>query len=207
MRLAIIDDNTTLLQSLAAILGGEKDIAVVGAFRSAEDALKKMDRIAPEVVLVDTGLPGMSGIEFIRQAKARFPKIEMLVHSTADDLKTVTSAFHAGATGYLIKGSKPRALVEAIMELYNGGAPMSPKIARMMISAFHHKISGDGDVLSHREKEILSGMDKGMTYREIAETLLVSPHTVRTHIRNIYGKLPATCKSEALRKAKQSGML
>lgn len=207
MRLAILEDSPALLESLRLVLGGENGITIVGAFRSAEDALKKLKRIAPEIVLVNIGLPGMSGIDFIKLVKTANPRVEMLVYSISEDLKTVSSAFNAGAMGYILKGSKPRVLVEALMELYDGGAPMSPKIARMMISSFHDQRDGNEFILSHREKEILSGLDRGLTYRDIAKTLLISPLTVRTHIRNIYEKLPAKSKEEALRKAKKSRLL
>ncbi len=207
MRLAILEDNVTLLDNLRVVLGGEGGITVVGAFSTAEDALANLKRTSPEIMLVDIGLPGISGIDFIKLAKAEDPNLEMLVYSAYDDWKTVSLAFSAGAMGYILKSAKPRQLVEAIMDLYEGGAPMSPRIARMIVTEFHAKIDSGADVLSQREREILGGMDKGMTYREIAKTLLVSPHTVRTHIRNIYEKLPATSKSEALRKAKKSGWL
>jgi len=207
MRLAILEDSLTLLENLKIVLDGEAGITVVGAFRSAEDALNKLKRLAPEIVLVDIGLPGMSGIDFIKRAKEKNPRIEMLVYSISEDLKTVSSAFHAGAAGYLIKGPKPRVLVEALMELYEGGAPMTPRIARMVISEFHANIGHCGDRLSQREQEILRCMDRGMMYRDIAKALLISPFTVRTHIRNIYQKLPAKSKTEALRQARKNGLL
>ena len=207
MRVAILEDNATLLDNLRLVLGGEGGITVVGAFSSAEEALTNLKRTSPEIMLVDIGLPGISGIDFIKLAKAEDPMLEMLVYSSSDDWKTVSSAFNAGAMGYIIKGAKPRQLLEAITDLYEGGAPMSPRIARMIVTDYHDRIDGEEDVLSQREREILTGMDKGMTYRDIAKELLISPYTVRTHIRNIYEKLPATSKADALRKAKKSGLL
>lgn len=206
MRLTIVQDSKALLESLKLVLGGEEEITVVGAYRSAEDALRNLKRSSPDVMLVGLGLPGMSGIELIKQARTEAPKLDVLVYSALDNLKTVYAAFSAGAMGYIIKGSKPRELVEALLALYDGGAPMSPKIARMMITEFHDRINGES-VLSQREMEVLAGMDRGLTYRNIAKNLLISPYTVRTHIRNIYEKLPAKSKEEALRKARKNGML
>lgn len=207
MRLAIVEDSPTLLENLRLVLGGEGGISVVGAFDNAEDALSNLKRLSPEIMLVDIGLPGISGVEFIRLAKEKSPRLEMLVYSISQDWKTVSAAFDAGAMGYILKSAKPRQLVEAVHDLHEGGAPMSPRIARMLITAFYGRDNGNGCSLSRREKEILTGLDKGMTYREIAKELILSPYTVRTHIRNIYEKLPATSKSEAIRKAKKNGLL
>jgi two-component system NarL family response regulator len=207
MRLAIVEDNSAILENLRLVLGGENDITVVGAYDNAEDALKNLSRVSPEIMLVDLGLPRMSGVELIACAKIQAPTIELLVYTVFDDWKSVFPALKAGATGYVLKGTKPRELVEAITGLYMGGAPMSPKIARMVIREFQDAIADAASVLTTREKEILSGMDKHMTYKEIAVMMHISPHTVRTHIRNIYDKLQAKNREEALRKAKKDSAI
>lgn len=207
MRLAIVEDSSPVLENLKILLGGEEDITVVGAFSNAEDALRKLETIAPEIMLVDLGLPGMSGVEFIKKAKARLPRVEVMVYTVFDDWPNVFAALKAGATAYILKGTKPKDLVEAIVGLHQGGAPMSPKIARMMIAEFYGQTEGCRYSLTAREKEILSCMDKHLTYKEVADKLGVSPLTVRTHIRNIYEKLQANSKSEALEKAKKSGVI
>lgn len=207
MRLAIVEDNIAILENLKLVLGGEGDISVVGAYDNAEDALGNLKRVSPEIMLVDLGLPKMSGLELIRRAKTEMPKLDMLVYTVFDDWKNVFSALKAGAAGYILKGTKPRELVEAIAGLHEGGAPMSPRIARMVISELHDEREGRHYALTPREREILSGMDKRMTYKELAGMMGISPFTVRTHIRNIYEKLQAKSKEEALEKAKKSGVI
>ncbi len=207
MRLAIVEDAPALLENLKIILSGEADISVVGAYDCAEDALADLGRAAPEVMLVDLGLPRMSGLELIARAKARIPKLDILVYTVFDDWKNVFAALKAGAAGYILKGTKPRELIEAVIGLYEGGAPMSPRIARMVISEYHSESAGDRYALTSREKEILSAMDKRMSYKEIAAMMHISPHTVRTHIRNIYEKLQAKNREEALMKAKKDSAI
>ncbi len=207
MRLAIVEDNRSILESLRLVLGGEGNISVVGAFDNAEDALRDLQRVSPEIMLVDLGLPKMSGIELIRRAKTEMPKLDFLVYTVFDDWKNVFSALKAGATGYILKGTRPKELVEAVTSLHQGGAPMSPRIARMVITELHDEREDGHYALTSREKEILSGMDMRMTYKEIADKLCISPFTVRTHIRNIYEKLQAKSKGEALEKARKGGVI
>ncbi len=207
MRLAIVEDHAPLLENLKIILAGERDISIVGAYESAEKTLATLSQAAPDVVLADLGLPQMSGIEMIRRIKAQMPRTDILVYTVFDDWRNVFAALKAGATGYILKGTSPRELIEAITSLHEGGAPMSPKIARMVITEFHDERAGDTNALTSREREILSGMEKRMTYRELAVQLSISPFTVRTHIKNIYEKLQAKNKEEAIRKARRDGVL
>lgn len=207
MRLAIVEDNIPILENLKILLGGEDGITVVGAFSTAEDALRKIETAAPEIMLVDIGLPGMSGIEFIRKAKDILPRVEVMVHSVFDDWTNVFAALKAGATAYILKGTKPRDLVDAITGLHQGGAPMSPRIARMVIAEFQSESESGAYSLTAREREILSGMDKHLTYKELAAKLGISPFTVRTHIKNIYEKLQAKSREEALSKARRKGVI
>ncbi len=207
MRLVIVEKNSSQLERLNIILDGEPQITVVGSFGSGDDALRGFRRTSPDIILTELDLPDMPGDEFIRRAKAKLPGAEILVHTAFHDRSRVQAAFSAGAMGYILKGTPPKALIEALAELHECGAPMSPKIARMMITEIHQKNDGIPSLLSVREKEILCGMGNGLTYRDIAKNLLISPHTVRTHIRNIYEKLKAKTKEEALRKARKDGAL
>jgi two-component system NarL family response regulator len=207
MRLAIVEDNIPVLENLKILLGGEDGITVVGAFASGDEALGKLEKILPEVLLVDLGLPGMPGIEFIKKAKALLPRLEVMVYTVFDDWANVFTALKAGAAAYILKGTRPKDLIEAIASLHQGGAPMSPRISRMVINEFHDETKNGACALTAREKEILSGMDKHMTYKELADKLCISPFTVRTHIKNIYEKLQARNKEEALRKARQDGAI
>jgi DNA-binding NarL/FixJ family response regulator len=207
MRLAIVDDNGAVLENLKILLGGEENITITGAFASAEEALAMLESAAPDVMLVDLGLPGMSGIEFIRKLKELLLHVEVMVYTVFDDWPNVFAALKAGAAAYILKGTKPKDLVDAVTDLAGGGSPMSPRIARMVITDFQGNQENSAYALTQREKEILAGMEKGMTYKELADKLVISPFTVRTHIRNIYEKLQAKNKQEALLKARRGGVI
>jgi two-component system NarL family response regulator len=207
MRLAIVEDNRMILENLRLLLGGEPGITVEGAFPCAEDALQELPNIAPEIMIVDLDLPGMSGIELIRRVKTRQPDMEIMVYTIFEDRETVFSAIKAGACGYILKGSSPRELIESLNSLYQGGAPMSPKIARKVIREFHQEGDNGKNLLSHKETNIIRSIEEGLTYKEIAERFCISPHTVHTHIKNIYEKLHAKDRPEAIVKARKMGWL
>lgn len=207
MRLVIVEDDSILQENLSRLLSGEREIAVLGAFGLAEEALQNLKRLAPDILLVDLGLPGMSGLELIRRVKAEFPEVEIMVHTVFEDKENVFSAIKAGASAYILKGSSPRELVEAIHNLYQGGAPMSPKIARRLIAEFQTAGIEEQYLLSNREKEIVKGIEKGFSYKELATELNISPHTVHTHIKNVYEKLQVKNRQDALIKARRKGII
>jgi RNA polymerase sigma factor (sigma-70 family) len=198
MRLVIIEDDRMLRENLRLLLSGEGGIEVVGTFGSAEEALAELRRCSPELLLVDLGLPGLSGVDLIGRAKEKMPSIEIMVHTIFEDRETVFSALKAGASGYLLKGSTPREIVESLLSLHQGGAPMSPKIARKVVSEFQVKTLDEQFLLSPREKEVLKHIEAGLSYKEIADKLSISPHTVHSHIKNIYERLQAKNRQEAL---------
>ena len=177
MRISIVEDDPMLLGNLTILLGGEPGIQVKGAFANGEDALqvlhnlKSQDDISsqtekvPEVILVDLGLPGISGIDFISAAKKLFPNIEFMAFTVFEDKKNILSAIKAGASGYILKGGAPRELIEALFSLYQGGAPMSPKIARALIAEFRGEAVTEQYILTRREQEILTFLEKGSTYK------------------------------------------
>lgn len=208
MNICIVEDNVRLRENLKILLEGEPGFSVIGAFHSAEDALKKKPWDGADVLLADIDLPGMSGLDLIRRVVPEFPKLLIMAYTIFEDRDTVFAAIRAGATGYLLKGSPPRELIESLRELYQGGAPMSPKIARKVLRELQDpEAQHRAEVLTAREKGILSGISLGRSYKEIAEALSISPHTVHTHIKNIYEKLHATSRSEALSKARDMGVL
>jgi DNA-binding NarL/FixJ family response regulator len=189
------------------LLRGEKGIMVAGAFRSAEDAIKGLKSAAPEVMLTDLGLPGMSGVELIKKAKEELPELEIIAHTVFEDRERVFAAIKAGASGYMLKGSSPRELIESIHALHKGGAPMSPKIARKIIHEFQDEAANKRFLLTQREKELVKRIEEGLTYKEIGERLSISIHTVHTHIKNIYEKLHAKDRNDAIFKARKKGFL
>ena len=208
MRIVIVEDDPLLLENLKLLLSGESGIIVAGAFSSAEDALHALKKTAPEIMLADLGLPGMSGIDLIKKVKEEMPEVEILAHTVFEDRENVFSAIKAGASGYILKGSSPREIVEAIHALHKGGAPMSPKIARKVIHEFQDEnVASEQYVLSQREKDVVRCIEEGLTYKEISVKLKISSHTVHTHIKNIYEKLHAKDRGDALIKARKTGII
>jgi two-component system NarL family response regulator len=207
MRLAIVEDDPLLLESLKMLLSGESGITVSGAFRSAEEALPAIKQAKPDVMLVDLGLPGMTGVELIKRIKEDMPGSEIMAHTVFEDRENVFSAIKAGASGYILKGSSPREIIEAIHEVHKGGAPMSPKIARKVIHEFQDESVSEQYLLSLREKDIVKCIEEGLTYKEISHRLGISSHTVHTHIKRIYEKLHAKNRIEALAKARKTGVI
>jgi DNA-binding NarL/FixJ family response regulator len=207
MKIAITEDDRFQRENLTILLSGERDITVLGAFDSAEQTLAALPGLAPDLLLCDLELPAMSGTELIREVKRLFPGVEIMAYTVFEDKATVFRALKAGASGYILKGSSPRQLIEALQELFAGGAPMTAKIARAVIKEFQDS-GGDGkEILTARENEILRLLDNGFMYKEIAAQLNISAYTVHTHIKNIYEKLQARGKYEALTLAKKKGIL
>lgn len=207
MRIAIVEDNTLLRENLVLLLGGEKNFEVCCSFGTAEEALPELVKSKPDIILVDIGLPGMSGIDLIKKLKTVHPDMEVMVHTVFDARDTVFAAIKAGATGYILKGASPRELVESIENLAKGGAPMSPKIARSVIGEFQDVDSNEHYLLTPREKEILVELEKGATYKELAEKLSISHHTIHSHIKKIYEKLHAKGRRDALTAARKKGII
>jgi len=207
MKISIVEDDVLLRQNLKLLLSGETGISVAGVYGSAEEALAGIKRARPEILLADIGLPGMSGIELIRKLKDQMPDLEIMAHTVFDDRETVFSAIKAGASGYILKGSTPRELIDALHTLAKGGSPMSPKIARKVIREFQGEGINEQYILSHRETEIVKEIEIGLSYKDIAVKLGISPHTVHTHIKNIYEKLHAKDRQGALSAARKKGII
>jgi two-component system NarL family response regulator len=208
MNVCLIEDNLDLLANLRLLLGGEPGCTVVGAFGSAEEALSADPWNKCEVLLVDIDLPGISGVELIRQLHQSHPGLQILVHTISENRATVFAALKAGAMGYLLKGSSPRDLIESLRTLHQGGAPMSPKIARKVILELQdHADLPEQAGLTSRELDVLHGIAQGKSYKELADTLGRSPHTIHAHIKRVYEKLQAANRAEALQKARSLGVI
>ena len=206
MNLIVVEDESLILGNLRILLSGEKTIDRLELFADAEDAIDKASWIDADILLVDLELPGMSGSELIAWARINHPKVSCMVYTQAENKGTVFQAIKAGACGYLLKSTSPRELIESLQQLYDGGAPMSPRIARQVITEIHGNDSAKS-LLTARETEILLSLDKGLSYKEIGAGLNISPHTVHTHIKKIYEKVEACNRDEALSKARRLGWI
>jgi DNA-binding NarL/FixJ family response regulator len=210
LKVAIIEDNNTIREGLAALINGTTGYSCVGSFGDCESFLSKLSTLDVDVVLMDIGLPGMSGIDGIAKAKKIKPELNILMLTIYEDSQSVFKALCAGACGFLVKKTPPSRLLDAIKDAYEGGAPMSSLIARQVINVFRQnqgKVPEEETNLSSREIEVLTSLSDGNNYQEIAGRLFISVDTVRHHIRNIYRKLHVHSQSEAVAKAIRKGII
>ncbi|GAB3796346.1 response regulator transcription factor [Spirosoma humi] len=199
---AIVEDKEPIRQSLAILVDGAEGFSCQATFENAELALDYLPSHCVDVVLMDIDLPGMNGIDCVRQLKALCPDMQFMMCTMYDEDETVFDALKAGANAYILKRSPPHKLLEAITELHEGGAPMSSTIARKIAGSFYTgpSAANELDVLTSREREILDRLAKGHSHKEVANELFISPTTVRKHIFNIYEKLQVHSKVEAVNK-------
>jgi DNA-binding NarL/FixJ family response regulator len=209
IRVAIVEDQQEIREGLAYLINTSPGFRCVAALGSAELALETIPPLDPRVVLMDIELPGMSGIECIGRLKALLPATQIMMLTVFDDPARIFESLAAGASGYLTKKTPPARLLESIQDLASGGSPMSMPVARLVVDAFRKTISPPranpttpANNLSPRENEILALLAQGFLYKEIADQLQLSIHTVRTHIRNIYEKLHVRTRMEAVVKAR-----
>ena len=197
-----MDDEADLRQHIAGYLGAAGNIKCISAYASAEEALEHLPRDKPNVVLMDINLGGMDGVECVRQLTPLMPESQILMLTVFEDTEQIFRALAAGASGYLLKRLSPKKLLEAIQEVRDGGSPMSAPIARKVVQSFK-TVSKRGDEsveLSPRERSVLDGLAGGLAYKQIADQLGVSIHTVRNYIRRIYEKLHVCTRTEAVAK-------
>jgi DNA-binding NarL/FixJ family response regulator len=201
--LAIVEDLDEVREGLKQFISLNSEFIVLDTFRTAEEALYELPRLNPNIVIMDISLPGMSGIECIRQVKKKTPHTQFMMFTVYENDEKVFEALKAGAVGYLLKNTGLLQLTEALKELYNGGSPMSANIARKLVTVFKEEYMDAEPVtaLSKRENEILHLLSKGLLYKEIAEQLTISVGTVRQHIHKIYEKLHVQNRTEAINKA------
>jgi len=209
INVSIVEDNIRLLRELEVILNDSNEFNVLGAYGRGREALDNLPHNIPDVFIVDLGLPDISGIEVLRNIRERFEDIEILVFTISDDRGHLFSALKAGASGYIVKGGSLDELKDSIRNVMRGGAPMSPMIARYVIKEFRGDTdkSVDNTFLTAREQDALKAIADGFSEKEIANSLDLSPHTVHVHIKNIYKKLHAHSRTEALKKARDRGII
>jgi DNA-binding NarL/FixJ family response regulator len=199
----IIEDLREVRDGLARLVNGTRGFACTGSYRTMEAALAGMSASRPDVILTDIGLPGIDGIEGTRLLRARFPAVPILALSVYDDDDNVFNAICAGASGYLLKNTAPARLMESLQEVVDGGAPMSPDVARRVVTIFrqHRPPARASYHLTPHETDLLKLMIDGHHYKTAAREMGISTSTVSFHLKNIYEKLQVHSKTEAVAKA------
>lgn len=202
IRTAIVEDDAEIRELLRATLGRTGQVKVVGAYADSSEFLASLPTLGVDVVLMDINMPGMNGIDCIREAKPHAPAVQYLVLTVFENPAYIFQALCAGATGYLVKNSDPEEIIEAVRGIHSGGSPMSPAIARLVVGSFQQETQQriNDHALTEREKHVLDQLSQGLLYKEIAANAGISIETVRKHARHIYEKLQVSTRVEAIRK-------
>jgi RNA polymerase sigma factor (sigma-70 family) len=204
IKVSIVEDKTDIRSALEQIITMADGFELISSYRSGEESLDGLPATQPDIVLMDINLGGINGIECVKQLKSVFPSMKFMMCTVYEEDEQIFEALRAGASGYILKKTSPAKLIEAIRELYDGGAPMSSQIAAKVVSAFQQTKAGVADesvaTLSNREREILDYLSRGLLYKEIAAELGISQETVRKHVYNIYEKLHVSNRIEAVNK-------
>jgi DNA-binding NarL/FixJ family response regulator len=218
IRVFVVEDQTKILKNQLKLLETNPELSIVGTALSGETALEEVRRLKPDVLLLDLGLPRMSGIDVTRAVKAEFPEIEILIFTIFDEEEKVLEAVQAGASGYLLKGTPADKMIEAIKEVKAGGTVIQPSLARRLLKHFRVgeptspgmpalQDEPEGKKLSARETEILQLIAKGISNNEAAQVLSLSKATIRTHLEHIYRKLEVTNRVEAVTEGLRKGLI
>ena len=202
IRVAIVEDDEQVRENLSRLIGEAKGFECVANFSSGEEALASWPRRAPDVVVMDINLPGISGVECVRQLKLRFPDLHVVMLTVYDDSERIFQALQMGASGYLLKRSTTAEILHAIEDVHGGGAPMSSYIARKVVQSFRQQGASDkpAENLSKRETDVLDYVSRGYTNKEIADALGLKVETVRGYLKTIYSKLHVRSRTEAAMK-------
>jgi DNA-binding NarL/FixJ family response regulator len=202
--LAIVEDLDEVREGLSNFLALSPEFKILGTFKTAEEAMEAIPRLQPDIVIMDISLPGMNGIECVRQAGSGNSRTQFMMFTVYENDEKVFEALKAGASGYLLKNTGLVHLIEALKELHQGGSPMSANIARKLVNAFQQPAQKESlpemAILSPRENETLQLLARGLLYKEIADQLHISTSTVRQHIHRIYEKLHVQNRTEAINK-------
>jgi DNA-binding NarL/FixJ family response regulator len=204
IRVVIFEDNANLRQGLFALIEGTEGLQCTGAFGNCDKLIKNITDTKPDVVLMDIEMPGMNGIEAVKTLKPLFPGVKVLMETIFEDDEKVFHSICNGAEGYILKSTPPSQILDAIREVYEGGAPMTPSIASKVLAMFKAGTSfskNESFNLTDRETEVLKFLVDGMSYKRITEKCFISIDTVSSHVKNIYKKLQVHSKSEAVAKA------
>lgn len=203
-QLLIFEDNARLRQSLELLLNEESDFQVAASYPDCDKADKQVEKYKADLVVMDIDMPGIGGVEGVKRIKSSHPEVKVVMHTMYDDDARIFDSICAGADGYMLKNTSPLQLVNALQEVMNGGAPMSPFVAQKVFQYFRQqKTDAEQFNLTARETEILELLVKGNSYKMIADKSNVSIDTVKKHLQNIYHKLHVNCGTEAVAKALQ----
>lgn len=201
IRICILEDIPEIQKGLQLIVEKNNNFQLLACFTTAEEAIKNIPDLKPDVVITDINLPKKTGIDCIIEVKRKDKYIQFIMFTIYEDNDQVFEALKAGASGYILKNTSPEKITEAIIELYEGGSPMSPKIARKVLLSFNNNTSTSvQEILTNREHEVLELLSRGFLYKEIAEKLFISLSTVKRHLNHIYSKLQVQNKTEAVNK-------
>lgn len=202
IRISVVEDDKALRNAIKEWIGSDKRFKIISEHGNAEEAVAQLPDKAPDVVLSDINLPGMSGIECVRQLKGRMPKTQFLMLTVYDDTERIFQALSAGATGYLVKRASRHELLSAIVDIHRGESPMSSGIARKIVKSFQRAepVAQPADKLAPRERQVLELLAQGHLYKEIADQLQLSVPTVNCYIRSIYEKLQVHSRAQAVAK-------
>lgn len=201
IRVTIFEDNKSLRNGLFQLINGSDGFTCVGAFEDCLDLIKNIEDTKPDVVLMDIEMPGINGIEAVGMLREKYPDLKILMQTIFEDSEKIFNSILAGASGYILKTTSPSRILDFIKETFEGGAPVSPSVATKVLKMVVQQSPSsktDNFNLSEREKEILSCLVKGMSYKLIADACFISIDTVRGHIRSIYEKLHVHSKGEAI---------
>jgi DNA-binding NarL/FixJ family response regulator len=205
----IFEDNKPLRYSLELLINDEDGFEVLGAFPNCDEALYELDKAQPQLVVMDIDMPGIGGIEGVKQIKTYFPDVKIVMHTMFDDDNRIFESICAGADGYILKKTSPTQLIQSLKDVMDGGSPMSPFVAKKVFQYFRNKpfTPTENYNLSEREQEILELLVEGNSYKMIAAKCSIANDTVKKHLHNIYTKLHVSSGTEAVAKAIKSNIV
>lgn len=208
MKIAIFEDNKKFRESLEFVIVTSHDMELCGSFDDTTRLQNKIEALQPDVVLMDINIPGMNGIEAVKEIKENFPKVNVCMQTVFDDADKIFASLCNGASGYILKNTPPEKILQAIREVAEGGSFFTPSVAKKVLNNFQQQGQhGEFIQLTEKEKEVLKYLVDGLSYKMIADKVKVSYHTIHTHIRNVYEKLHVNSKGEAINKAMKNKLV
>jgi len=205
IKIVIFEDNKHLRESLQLLIASSGKFECIGSFADTRNVINVISKTMPDIIITDIEMPVMDGIHATALIKSKFPEIPVLILTVFDDSERIFQSLKAGGNGYLLKNSSPDEIINALMEVHNGGSALSPAVARKVIQFFQTNAQAQQNDyhLTQKEKELLQHLVQGMSYKMIADAMLISFETVKSHIKNVYKKLHVSSNSEAVAKALQ----